>query len=405
MNNKLFPMRWPAAWKSPPTGEWLSASSITTFLVDRPVSWSVPGKEVQVLAKDAGPPGIFLLPGIWPRVKGESGESRRGAEAGPTGKPWIDSNGWKLAPSLLREKGSPHWLTFIPPTGQVISPHAYVLSVADTEVYRGRWIVALDDDLAKGLASGNDRAISTWKRLDESMRFFQKQTAWRSYTPVANLAVVSSFTGPVKFLSEELLNLADRRPLPYRIFDPAGAAQANLRDFRAVVYIEPKPPLEPLRDKLLAFVDGGGLLLTSHPIGDGQPAAVEQNHNVVRRGKGRIAMPLKRWGDPYLLALDAHMLLGREHDVLRLYNAMTMNALYSARQDGRAAVVEVLNFSMRSPARETTVAVSKPYRTARMHTPDGAVKPLTPVKTHVGVEVPLLEFPVYCAVEFEDLSV
>jgi hypothetical protein len=402
MNKDMIPFRWPAAWKSPPAGEWLAASSFTTVLVEKPVSWSVAGKQIQVWSQDSSPPGIHLLQGVWPRVKGESGEARRGAEAGPTGKPWVDSNGWRLVASRVRERNAAHWLTFTPPAGQVIDPRAYRLAVADAETYGGRWAVCLDDDLAKGLSGGNERAIGTWKRMDATLRFFQSHRIWRSYTPVAKLLVISSFAGPVKFLSEEFLNLADRRPLPYRVADPAAAEEADLRGLRGVIYIEPKPPAERLQQKLLSFVERGGLLLTPHAPVEGPAGAFQQNHRIYPRGKGTVAVPEKRWGDPYLLALDTHMLLGREHDVLRLYNAMTMNVAYTANPDGSKAVVEVLNFSLRPATHPVTVAVSKRYRTAAMRTLDNEEgRPLEPVKTRFGIELPLPEFSTYCAIELE----
>jgi hypothetical protein len=94
-------MRWPVAWKDP---------ALLDLLRDSPVNYLLSeGKDAaQRLAADAAAKGlrltvsaqpaegVELVKGDWPGTKiAAPGENERAA-TGPTGEPWIDSNGWRV---------------------------------------------------------------------------------------------------------------------------------------------------------------------------------------------------------------------------------------------------------------------------------------------------------------------
>ena len=95
------PMQWPGAWKEPSALELLKDTAVNCLLMQQ-------GSELGAVAERAAkegfkiteagsrPSGVTVADGEWPGVKlTESGAADR-ASAGPTGVPWIDSNGWRI---------------------------------------------------------------------------------------------------------------------------------------------------------------------------------------------------------------------------------------------------------------------------------------------------------------------
>jgi hypothetical protein len=77
------------------------------------------------------------------------------AATGPTGAPWLDSNGWyvRLARSLANPRTL--WLAFDPADiGQPQAATSYMQAIADTEAHGARWMVSLDPHLRVGLLDG-----------------------------------------------------------------------------------------------------------------------------------------------------------------------------------------------------------------------------------------------------------
>ena len=343
--------------------------------------------------------GGKLVEGVWPSVRGRSGDR---AESGPTGKPWVDSNGWKIRLLRDRQPQAATWLSYEPPADRVLSARDYLLAIADAEAFGARWVVALDPQLAAGIASGSAGMLQTWRQMNSALRFFHSRAAWANWRSVARLAVVSSFAGGAEFLSQEFLNLADRRPLAYRTINLTEAPGMDLSAYRAIVYIEPEPPGATLRSSMMAFVAAGGILLSQHSFVTGSPKETRQNHRLFSHGKGIVAVPETEWSDPWQLAQDAHLLLGREHDVIRLYNAASFNVSYTASGDGKRAAVQLLNFALRAPAHQVTVSIGKNYGRATICSLDRPEpEPVRIERTRFGIEIPLPGFEVYCAIELE----
>ncbi len=161
-------------------------------------------------------PSDFLgdLDAVWPglRVLDPNGRADVDAVSGPTGAPWLDSNGWwvRLARTLVGPRTL--WLAFEPPdVGQPQAGSAYLQAVADTEAHGARWLVSLDPHLRVGLQDGRASARETWSVIGRGLAFFRAHAGWATYVPVGQLGVVSDFRGPNEFLSFEVLNLLGRQ--------------------------------------------------------------------------------------------------------------------------------------------------------------------------------------------------
>jgi hypothetical protein len=96
--------------------------------------------------------------------------------------------------------------------------------------------------------------------------------------------------------------------------------------------------------------------------------------------------------------MDAHLLLSRRHDVLRLWNPGSILAHYTQSPMGDRAVVHLINYSTREASHEVTLGLPKAYRAARMITFDKTTT-IDPVAMTHGIELRLPPVPVYAAIE------
>src|SRR5258708_1910411 len=268
------PMRWPSAWRDPSALEWLKGTAIDSLVIENHAELAAVRSQalqagLTIADPDSPPSGIKVVKGLWPGVKMSRGGGTE-TETGPTGVPWVDSNGWaiRLAGALSPE--SAVWVNA--PPKQNLRATAYSLAIADSAAYGGRWIIELDNQLAADIAARQSESIQTWKSITAAAGFFAAHKAWAAYVPEAVVGVISDFAGKNEFLIRELLNLLARSGQHYRI---------NIKDrtqpftgLRALIYADAEPPSTSLRKQILAFVDAGGLLITGPKWGvaPGRPA-------------------------------------------------------------------------------------------------------------------------------------
>ena len=153
------------------------------------------------------------------------------AASGPTGVPWIDSNGWLVRLSRAQKSGSTVWVAADPPKSNEIVPLSrHLVAVADGAAHGGRWVVTLDRDLAQGLLAPKPAALNGWKKLMDAIAFFQAHSEWNAWPVDAVLAVVSSFSGDNEFFSRELLNLMARTDICTGSLRPTASARQRWPD-------------------------------------------------------------------------------------------------------------------------------------------------------------------------------
>ncbi|MGH2668774.1 MAG: hypothetical protein ACRDH5_06610 [bacterium] len=145
------PMRWPAAWTAGRLDEVQGTPIDGVITGDASVAARARQMGLEV---SSGPVGVK---GLWPGVRRQRARGG-GADAGPTGSPWVDSNGWLIR--LERLKSAHVLIASDPPQGAGAS--AFVLAVADAAAYGGRWVVNL----------GEEPAVEVLKRVVEALLFF-----------------------------------------------------------------------------------------------------------------------------------------------------------------------------------------------------------------------------------------
>jgi hypothetical protein len=221
--------------------------------------------------------------------------------------------------------------------------------------------------------------------------------------------VISTFSDSNEFTSTEVLNLAARRNLLYRVIDRTAALSEDLAGLRAVLWVDPETPPAPLVAKLSAFARNGGLLIvpraaaTAFPGGHALDCAVA-GYDLRELGKGSVASPQRDWDDPYFVVLDTHNLVSRRYDPVRIFNGSSLWVHYSVDQRGSASLIQFVEFGGRrwgtGGGTEVSLRIQYPHRAVQIHTLDtGTVRPLAPVQVGRDIEYHLPAFSVYAALE------
>ena len=403
--NQLLPLRWPVEpeWQRPEALALLEGTPLNCILVNeasQPLTEAATKRGIQILRTE--PADVVLLKdGVWPGVQRGSGG---GTDAGPTGPPWVDANGWAIQLAQAQNPGKTVWVDGKLPEDRILRPDHYALAVADAEAYGSRRVIGLDPALRKALLSGEGQAKETWSAVANALRFFaRRREAMTGMEPLTRLGVVSSFTGADEFLSTEVLNLAARRHLPYRIL--TDAAGAKLDGLAAVLWVREKAPEGAEKRALDEYVQSGGTLILPASAGhviDGAAGtkAHETGYRLARAGKGSIAVANQPWSDPYVVATDAHRVMTRRHDPFRLWNAAACNAHVLTR--GPRTVAHVLNFTARAAGHPISLWVARPGRSAISWDVFGRTAKLAVVEKNGGIEVSLPSVASYVQVEFTE---
>ena len=401
-----IPLRWPAEWKSDNQISLIEKTPVNCIL-DAPASVASAAKArgIAVLGKDEAAANVaFLNDPVWPSIKmARRGE---GADAGPTGAPWVDANGWSIQLARAMSPSKPVWVDAGPPKDAVLDDRNYALAVAEPAAFGGKWVVNIDPGYAGKLAAGDSGATERWRKLMGAVKFFDTHRAWSDFEVRSKLAVISDFAGSNEFLAREFLNLASRRNLGYMIWPKANAAKAAYSSVQSVLFVDEQPPKDDLARALESFVRNGGMLIARNTqpfskwTGTASPGTIP-GYEARRIGKGQLVTPTAGWEDPWQMAYDVRNLIGRKTDTVRLYNGGIMGTYYTRAKDGKSAVLHLVNYTRRSAAGQVSAAIADPFTTAKAVTPESeSVKPLT-LASQGGAfrEMVLPGFQVYAAVE------
>jgi hypothetical protein len=341
--------------------------------------------------------GVF--PGL-PQAASQAG--------GPTNLPWVDSNG---APLLIARAQAPDktvWIGFDPPAQAKLAAEAYVLAVADPASHGARWVISLDDQLRADLTAKKQPAVDTWKKLIDTVAFFEQHKELRTYQPSGLLAVMSNFAGPNWETGEEAVNLLPRLRHPFRVIPRGRAASASFAGLQAIFYVDKEAPDAELRKKLMAFVTAGGTLFvpSKWPNPEGATVAAESYllFDVRKVGKGRLAVCKEDQPDAYDTVADIQNIMSHRTDLVRLYNAPSANFLYeTSAQGGGQGVIHLLNYSRRPGSDGPVFFVKEPHKSARLISPElpaPADLQWAPQEAG-GAELALPRLSVYGAIEME----
>ena len=318
---------------------------------------------------------VEAKPVIWPGVQGLQQDGS--VTTGPTGQPWVNSNAAAVRIAKFRNPGKQIWVGSMPRSNA--RNEEFVLAVSDAAQCGAQWIVADGGDLT---------------RIQLALQFFARHQEWGEWEPVAALGIISDFNAPIE---REFLNLATRRGLSARILNqnkPQGLA-----GLKAVIWLRENAPDEPALKFFRQWAEPGNLLLLPYGSKVDGTAAEEHGHKVYKTGKGRIAVALEAWTDPYMLAHQTHLLLSRRYDVMRLWNGGSLNPHYTQSVDGKRAVIQLVNYTARTTS-NVTLGLDKKFQKARLYTFED-VRELKIEAARTGVEIPLPPVGVYAAIEVE----
>jgi len=359
-----------------------------------------------VAEPDRPPASVEIVKGEWPGIR----IAHDGAEAtgGPTGVPWVDSNGWAIRLALALHPRADVWVDAKPAENAAIPADSYQITVADCGAYGGRWIVSLDNSLAADLQTGKAEALSTWKTLAAAAGFFAARKSWADYAAVSVLGVISDFLGDNEFFSREFLNLAARAGAHCRVLPKAEVSPASFASLRAVLYADAAPPALALRKQVLEFVEAGGMLIAAPSWGDAPgtpiPTRVDQFPAYALRsfGKGKIALAKSAPDDPYEWAQDAVVLVSHRYDLVRFWNGGASGSFCAVSPDGKRTIAHLLFYFSPGPD-QATVQVAGRYASVKASTVEKTSLAGVIIKRRAeAMEVHLPQVSQYVALEFEN---
>ena len=421
-------MDWPRDWSEParldlvrqtaincllcpvePSREFRQAAQAASIECLPPNSPAVTWRPLKEIDWKTAAPIIGVSDGVWPKLdikRGGTSES-----TGPTGAPWLDANGWVIQLARSRGQGKPVWLRADPPQqNEVIGIPDYLLAIHEAEAFGARRPVWLSPVHAQELVKGIPAARQGWQSITGALAWWRSHQEWSQWPVDARLLVVSDFSGPNEYLATEILNLSARRDLAFHAATPDQVTDKSLHGLRALIYADQQPPAAALLTLMQQFADSGGLVLaakeTTAKLKGLKPLAeTHPRFTLYSAGKGRVAVPKPAWDDPYLVAVDTHLLMSRRHDSVRLFNGGSLNIHHVVSPDGSRSVVHLLNYARRGGAQQVLLQSQRPVRSARLLEPSKSEPVTLTVNREMGrYEMPLPPLAVYGAVELEHSS-
>jgi len=238
---ELIPFRWPADWRDPSKLALVENTPFNCALIagDAPVEIAAALRNRRItVVTNKDTPATVLSDTRWPQIQtGAHGQ----VDTGPTGNPWMDSNGFAILAARAQTPGKPVWLEEDPPKNAVVRPDDYCLALADAAAYGGHWLPSLE--------------CPAWHSVAGAAQFFESHREWRNYKPIARLAIVSDFAPSRRDFVLEVLNLLDRLGTPFSLVTKPGAVDSNR--FALVVNLDqrdsssdPWEAANEIRDKL-----------------------------------------------------------------------------------------------------------------------------------------------------------
>jgi hypothetical protein len=310
---------------------------------------------------------VLAFEGVRPDARNLSDS---GIRAGASAEPWIDSNIWLVRSFRQGKTCQPVWVNQRPPNAA--SAADYMQGVADAAIAGGRWIVALDDTLRARLFHRESRGMAAWRGIAAYLQFAESHREWRTFLPYGNLAIILDTAGQTPDLSNEYLNLATRRHVPYRILPRSELTAASLAAFRSVLAFDLSPATAAERAILCDFAEKGGLVVTGPSWGD---PPKDESYRESSLGRGRVAIYKDHPPDPEAAAKDLADLIEPEAMGFSVFNVPS--GITDVSVSGKRVLVQILNYADQPGAR-VAVRLNGRYESVRLYTPEDRQAELKP---------------------------
>src|ERR1700676_4666879 len=160
------PFHWPATWHDSEKLELIRGTPFNCA-VDAPpdITEALRKNGFAVTSLNTAPVTLLNDP-RWPQVQTGSNGS---VNAGPTGNPWVDSNGFAIQAARTLAPDKPVWLAEDPPHNRVMKADDFSLAVCDAAVYGAHWLPSPD--------------MAAWPQIVNAHKLFNAHKAWQSYHP------------------------------------------------------------------------------------------------------------------------------------------------------------------------------------------------------------------------------
>jgi hypothetical protein len=335
------------------------------------------------LGSDAPIMGTYQ--GVWPGIPVmEDGA----AKAGPSGSPWINTNAGFLraarafGPSVI-------WIANLPPPNTVVTAENYAQVIGDAEMVGARWVIAIDDDLARRLHGGDKAALDQWARITHQVAFYESHRDWHAFRPHGKLAVIQ---GPSDgaLLSGGILDMIGARHTPVLLVPPERLRPEMLSGATMAVDVDAASLTPAQREVLKAFTRAGGTLLTGPA--DWKESAATKPDQITLDDK-----QTKRLDDIWH---DINAMIGRGNLGVRLFNVSSMLTNLLVSTDGKQELVHLVNYSS-YPVDSVTVHALGEFHHAYLYTPEGPEKTLEVYKVDEGTGVDIDRVNVSATVRLE----
>jgi hypothetical protein len=317
-------------------------------------------------------PIIGTWQGVWPGIAVEEDGAKK---SGPTNSVWIDTNTGFIR-AVRAWGGAALWIANQPPAKTVVTGTRYLQVIADAAASGAHWVLALDDDFADRLVRREEAAMRDWRRIVELAGYFERHPEWRRLPEYGKLAVVQD---PAKggLLSGGILDMIAVKHTPVRPVPRQHLTADALKGATMAVNVDADALTPEQKEVLRSFTRGGGMLLT------GPPGWKDSNP-----GEGRITLEkaeLERLNDIWR---DVNSMVGRRNLGVRLFNVSSMLSNVLASDDGKIALIHLVNYSD-YPIENVTAHFLGSYKRAVLLTPDGTEKQLDiyPADEASGVDI------------------
>jgi hypothetical protein len=300
---------------------------------------------------DSGDAVVGTNQGLWAGVRPHD----ESAKTGPTSAAWIDTNTGFLRYARAAAK-QPVWIGHRPPAGTAYPVERYLQAVGDAASTGARWVVALDQEMSRKLHARDRNALAAWKRIADTLRYYEEHKEWRDAAPYGHLAIIENEASGA-LLSGGILDMIAVKHTPVRAVPPERLSESMMAGTQLAVNVDPEALSERQREVLRWFTRSGGTLLTGPP-GWKFPAP----------RPGQITLEKEDLGKLDTIWRELNSLAGRKNLGARLFNVSTMMSNLLETRDRRQVILHLVNYAD-YPVENITVHVLGKYRDATLHQP------------------------------------
>jgi hypothetical protein len=317
-----------------------------------------------------------LRAGVWPGIQRPDPQS-----AGASRTLWLDQNGALIRYIAAAHPRAPRVLGYeankdagVSPS-QLIPLDALELGLVEAWAAGGNWLMAPDERLLKGIATGDREALTAWKRLGRTSRWLRANAAlFRAATLELITVLVDSD------MSREIASLAYRHSVSPALVSAAAPPAPDPARRPVLVAIAIDPPAEAVRRRILAHAEAGATVVVDGPAEKAwwrnsamKRVRTDPERDFYTLGKGQVIAYRADIEDPGTLALDVIDIITQKRRPARVWNCNAGLAVATHAPDG-GALLQVINYS-RTVDLPVLARIQGTYRQATVLKPEAA--PLT----------------------------